>query len=194
MTRKLVMIIMQRLKKLKQTTALRLSSISIQVNRLIHRLLHLISLKPDTVCLVLFGVSYISDILFGLFEFEAEVYKKWHPFYEGITFKSGRKWDGTVTDANFAYGFFAIAARWALIVNAWLSAHHGFYKKTWLVCIVLEGYDALDYYLFRNGPWWKMPLMGFDQFEIEYNIPKIMIVLTIAFIEWKKQGSTGYLV
>lgn len=187
--RQSAMIIMRRLKKLRQATELLSLLTLIQVSRLTLRLRHLINLNPRHKIAILIILSFLTDLIFTLFEFNAEVYKHWHPYFDGMTFSDGRKWDGSVTDANFAYGFFGIGSRGLMFLAGWLAIHYRMYPKSFLVAFWLELFDMPDYYFTRNS-WWKfIPKVDFwliDNWTFEYNYIKILAICLIVYHEWKK--------
>lgn len=142
----------------------------------------------------LVALSYLIDVGFTLFEFDIEVRKKYHPFYDGITYQDGSKWNGWVTQANFYYGLLAMCSRAAIFLSIGFAVWLGVKTRVYWVCLIAELSDMVDYKLTRNGPWFKLDhFLIFDNWEFEWNYIKIGIVLTYCYTEWKRLRYTGYL-
>lgn len=139
--------------------------------------------------LVLIVASYLVDLLFTLFEFDAQIVEKWHPFYQGMDFPNGFHWDGKVSASTFAYGFFAMVSRAMIFYAAYLAVTYRIWLRIFVVCFWVECADMLDYFLFRNS-WWpfipKFDFIGFKNIEFEFNYLKVLFIATYAYIEWKK--------
>lgn len=146
------------------------------------------------IVLSLVALSYLIDVGFTLFEFDIEVRKKYHPFYDGITYQDGSKWNGWVTQANFYYGLLAMCSRASIFLSIGLAIWLTVKTKIYWVCLVMEVFDMIDYKLTRNGPWFTLDrFLIFDSWEFEWNYIKIGIVLTYCYIEWKRLKYTGCL-
>lgn len=139
--------------------------------------------------LILIVLSYFVDLLFTLFEFDAQVMKAWHPFYQGMDFPNGFHWDGKVSDSSFVYGFMAMVSRAMILLAAYLAVTHRILLNIFIVCFWIECADMLDYYLFRNS-WWpfipKFDFLMFENVEFEFNYVKIIIVILFAVREWRR--------
>lgn len=139
--------------------------------------------------LILIVASYFVDLLFTLFEFDAQVMKTWHPFYQGMDFPNGFHWDGKVSDSTFVYGFMSMASRAMIFLAAYLAVSNRIFLTIFVACVWVELADMLDYFLFRNG-WWpfipKFNLFGFENIEFEFNYLKVSFITLYAYIEWKQ--------
>lgn len=139
--------------------------------------------------LILIVASYFVDLLFTLFELDAQVMKNWHPFYQGMDFPNGYHWDGKVSDSTFVYGFMAMASRALIFLAAYLAVSNRIFLTIFVACVWVELADMLDYYMFRNS-WWpfipKFNLFGFENIEFEFNYIKVLFIATYAYLEWKK--------
>lgn len=161
---------------------------------------HLISLKIYQKVILLVWGSYIVDLLFTLFELDATTMKKWHPFYDGMTFPNGFVWDGRVSDSTFVYGLMSMLSRGMIFLGAYLAVMHRLPIKLFIVCFWIEISDMVDYYLFHNSWWPFIPKINFtilwirfENVEFEYNFLKILIVTIFSYIEWKKFKLAGSL-
>lgn len=125
--------------------------------------------------------SYLIELLFTLFEFDAVVKRKMHPFYQGHVYENGEKWNGYVTNAVFVYGFMEILARGMIFLAAYLAVMHKIALRLFVVCFWLEIADVFDYWLFRNDPYPLLPRIG--NFGIEFNYIKIATVCIFSAIE-----------
>jgi len=144
-----------------------------------HRILNIFSVKERILIAIVF--SYVVELLFTLFEFDAEVDRKWHPFYNGHTFQNGKYWNGWVTNCVFVYGFMEMAARGTMFLAAHWAIRHRIMLRIFVVCATLEMLDMFDYWLFRNDPWFGTP--------IEFNYIKIGVVIFYARREWKNYSN-----
>lgn len=139
--------------------------------------------------LILIVASYLVDLLFTLFELDAQVVRSLHPFYNGMDFPNGFHWDGKVSVSTFVYGFMAMASRAMIFLAAYLAVHHRILLNIFVVCFWIECADMIDYYLFRNS-WWpfipKFNLFGLENIEFEFNYLKVSFITLYAYKEWKK--------
>jgi hypothetical protein len=183
-----------RFKSLKQTVQNALSQLYKKVNRLTLRLLRAVADNHLILVFILIAGAYLFDIAFTLFEFDVENPKKYHPFYDGIVFKDGSRWNGWVTQANFVYGFMDIIYRVLLCLSVGLAIYFGVRTYIYFVIAGLEFFDLFDYWLIRNGAWFTMhKFLIFDNWEFEFNYIKIGFVLTFCYTEWKRLKYTGSL-
>lgn len=152
------------------------------VSRLIHHLRHLINRR---VILAIVFVSYLFGVFFTLFEFDGQTVKKWHPFYNGITYQDGTHWNGHVSDAVFWYGLMEMAVKASVFLAAALAIWLKIDTRIFLVCLGVEFMDAVDYYLTRNGPWFTLDhFLIFNNWEFEFNYVKILIIFLFVSREW----------
>lgn len=139
------------------------------------------------------GLSYLIQVFFTLFEFDAEVMRKFHPFYDGMTYQNGYHWNGWVTMANFVYGLMEIVARVMIFLSASIAVLFGVKTCIFIVCAFVEVADIFDYWLTRNGPWFTVDkFLIFENWEFEHNYIKIFIVLSFCYTEWKRLKSPAY--
>lgn len=124
--------------------------------------------------LFLLGLSYLVELIFTLFEFDARIDRHWHPFYQGHTFEDGTHWNGWVTNAVFVYGFMEMVSRGLIFLAAYLAVTNRIFLRVFIVCFWLEMADMVDYWLFRNDPYPFLPKVG--NFGIEFNYIKIAII------------------
>jgi hypothetical protein len=140
----------------------------------------------------LIALSYLIGVFFTLFEFDAEVRVRYHPFYDGMTFQNGEHWNGWVTKANFVYGFMEMFSRMLIFVAGWIAWRYVVPIKIFAVCAFVEMADMVDYWLVRNGPWFTIrKFLIFDNWEFEFNYIKIGIILIYCYTEWKKTRFIG---
>ncbi len=147
---------------------------------------------------IIFGsiaASYLFGLAFTLFEFDAEVRRKLHPFYDGITFQGGTKWNGYVTVANFVYGLMEMFSKLMLMIAGGTAIYFGVRTMIFIPCAIIELLDMVDYWLVRNGAWFTMDrFIIFNNWEFEFNYIKIGLILTFCYTEWKRLRYTGSLV
>lgn len=188
-------ILSTKFRSLRQTVQNALSRLYRRASHLIHLLLRVAAAHKPEIILTLIVLSYLVDLGFTLLEFDAEVEKKYHPFYDGITFQDGRHWNGWVTKANFVYGLLAMVSRALLFSAVILTVLFRIrIVMTFVVCLILECLDMVDYWLFRNGPWFVMyKVLIFDNWEFEFNYIKIGLVISFSYIEWERLKYTGSL-
>lgn len=167
-----------------QRTGTFITSIFKSVSRQILRLRHLISLKEKVLLLVI--VSYLTGMIFTLFEFNAQVPRKWHPYFKGITYQDGTVWNGWVSDANFVYGFMEMASRGLIFLAAYIAVMNKIPLRIFIVCFWVELSDMLDYWLWRNGPWFEVVgFMDFETFQFEFFYVKLAIIIFFSAREWR---------
>lgn len=133
-------------------------------------------------------LSYLVDLLFTLFEFEACTVKPWHIFYYGEDLNCGY-WNGWVSDSSFAYGFFAMGSRALIFLSAWMAIRNKVMLSIFSVCLWVEVADAVDYFFVRNGWWQIIPEFDFWLFhdiKFEFNFIKVPFITAYAAYEWKK--------
>lgn len=141
--------------------------------------------------IILIVVSYFVGLIFTLFEFEKRIEKKWHPFFDGITYQNGDKWNGWVTDAVFAYGFMEMVSRGLIFLAAYLAVSHKIFLKLFIVCFWVELADMFDYWLFRNDPYPLLPKYEtkYGTLALEFNYIKLAIVSYFAWTDWNRKTS-----
>lgn len=125
------------------------------------------------------------DLLFTLFEFNATEMHPWHPFYQPITFPNGFVWDGKVSDSTFVYGFMAMLSRAMIFLAAYLAVSHRLFLRIFIICFWVELADSVDYYLTRNGYWFKVDrFLFFENWEFEFNYIKLGVIFYFTSREW----------
>ena len=120
-------------------------------------------------------LSYLTELIFTIWEFDKKVEKPYYPFFDGIIYEDGSKWNGWVTDCVFVYGFMETAARGLIFVSAAIASWYGVKMNIFFVCITLEIIDSFDYWLFYNHTWFNT--------GIEFNYIKIGVIL---YCSWKE--------
>lgn len=179
--KRLATIITLKLRRLKQITAQQLSSILTRASLQIHHRQN----RNRKVILFIVCASYLFGVVFTLFEFDAYNVKKWHPYYEGITYQNGEHWDGRVSDAVFWYGFMEMVVKASIFLAAGLAIWLKIRTRIFWVCLPLEVLDMIDYRLTRNGPWFTLDhFLIFDNWEFEFNYVKILIIFLFSASEW----------
>lgn len=131
------------------------------------------------ILLVLF-ISYIVELLFTLFELDAETRYKFHPLFDGVVFQDGSKWNGEKTPANFVYGFMEIAARGLIFLAAYWASKAKIFLPIFLWLACLEIADMVDYWLLNNSGWFAI----YGPFEFDFNLIKVGVVLGFNVKEW----------
>lgn len=128
-------------------------------------------------------LSYFVELIFTLFEFNAQVVHKWHPFYQGHTFENGEFWNGHVTNAVFVYGFMEMVSRGLIFLAAYYAVSHKIFIKLFIVCFWVELFDMFDYWLFRNDPYPFLPKYetSIGTIALEFNYIKIVIICYYAW-------------
>jgi hypothetical protein len=180
------------LKQTVQSAPLRLSK-RVSLRNLRHLLEAAVLKHRFEIVFGLIAISYLIGLLFTLVEFDTQKAVKFHPLYNGITYSDGSHWNGWVSVANFVYGFMEMVARALLFLSVWVAYKYRVSIKIFGVLAIVECADMLDYWIFRNGPWFVMnKFLIFDNWEFEFNYIKIGIVLIFCYSEWKRQRYTGY--
>lgn len=124
-------------------------------------------------------LSYLVELIFTVFELDAEVKKPHFLFFKGVEYADGTTWNGWMTDCNFVYGFMETAARGLIFLSASWAVMYGVKLRIFAVCAVLEIIDMFDYWLFYNGEWFNT--------VIEFNYIKIGIVFLYAWRDYTTQ-------
>lgn len=150
--------------------------------------------KLLSVILLTLWFAFAVDLIFTLFEYDDERKQKRHPYYEGHTYKSGKKWDGAVTDANFYHGFFRRGTNVLIFLCAFLAVKYRLHPGIFILCMGLEIADAIDYWLTRNDEWFTLtyirigPYTIYD-YEIEFNHFRLVIIaLFSTFVSYGKSN------
>lgn len=134
-------------------------------------------------------LSYFVGLIFTLFEFNAVVRHKRHPFYLGHTYENGEYWNGHVTDAVFVYGFMEMISRGLIFLAAYYAVLHKIFLRLFIVCFWVEIADMMDYWLFRNDPYPFLPVIEtkIGKIALEFNYIKLGI---ICYFAWRDSNTT----
>lgn len=147
--------------------------------------------SKDRVIILLF-LAFTVDLIFTWFEFNDYERQLMHPFYEGHTYQNGNYWDGSVTTANFAHGFFRRLTTAIVFMCAVWAIQARMHVSLFWMCVCLELVDAFDYWLTRSDEWFTLPvftLFGttYYDYEIEFNHFRLIAVVVYFIVhKWKK--------
>lgn len=151
--------------------------------------------KVDWVLVLLFA-AFTVDIVFTAWEFDDVEKVKRHPYYEGHTYKNGKRWEGEVATANFAHGFFNRLTTAMIFVCAALAIKYKLHPSILWLCCGLEVVDALDYWLTRNDEWFtvgNITILGRTYYdaEFQYNHARLITLFIFSiYIRGKKYQRT----